>query len=249
MLKISGKEVNANICRIVAAIFVSILLIFTLLLTSIEWVAFDIDFYEAQYDLLERPQAIGISKEDLLWVTSGLLDYMSGRREALDIRSVIQGEERYVFNEREIAHMVDVRNLFAKTHLSRNVSLISVILIIASLVAVFGGKIFLTLAKSYLAISIASLLVLGSLVLFAIFDFTLFWDLFHRISFDNYLWLLDPRTDILIQMVPEQFFYNTVMAIIVRFVIGILLFAALSVYCIIAAKRGKNHTLANRAIK
>jgi integral membrane protein (TIGR01906 family) len=63
-----------------------------------------------------------------------------------------------------------------------------------------------------------------------VLDFTLFWDLFHRLTFDNYLWLLDPRTDILIQMVPEQFFYNTVMRIIMYFIISILIPALASMF-------------------
>ena len=45
------------------------------------------------------------------------------------------------------------------------------------------------------------------------------------IGFDNDLYLLDPRTELLIRMVPEQFFYDLVMRIVVGF-FGVLAAAA-----------------------
>jgi len=209
-------------------------------LSSILMVAFDIDFYEAQYDLLERPQEIGISKEELMIVTGELLDYMAGRSETLDTRAVIRGEERYVFNAREIAHMVDVRNLFAKANFTRNVSLVSLIVLLILLYAVFGKNAWSGFLKSFIAVSSAMFLLLVSLYIFAVLEFTLFWDLFHRLTFDNYLWLLDPRTDIMIQMVPEQFFYNTVMRIIIYFVSALLVPTLASLFYIFTIRQKKS---------
>ena len=237
MFKISVGGIKWNWIGIAASILASILFIMTLLLSSILMVAFDIDFYEVQYDLLERPQAIGISKEELMGVTGELLDYMAGKREALDTRAIIRGENRYVFNSREIAHMVDVRNLFAKANLTRNVSLVSLIVILILSYAVFGKNAWSGFLKSFVAVSSAMYLLLVSLYLFAMLEFTLFWDLFHHLAFDNYLWLLDPRTDILIQMVPEQFFYNTVMRIIVYFVIALLVPTLASLFYIFSLRR------------
>jgi integral membrane protein (TIGR01906 family) len=238
MLQVSVRGIKWNWLGILASILVGVFFIIMMLFNSILSVAFDIDFYEAQYDLLGRPQTIGISKEELMRVTDELLDYMAGRREALDSRAVIQGEERYVFNAREIAHMVDVRNLFAKANTARAASLITLIVMFILSYAVFGKNAFSVFLKSYIAVSSAAFLILGALYLFAVLDFTLFWDLFHRLTFDNYLWLLDPRTDILIQMVPEQFFYNTVMRIIIYFVTAILVPAIASLYylCIVSRK-------------
>lgn len=226
-----------NWIRITVSILAGILTIMLLLFNSILMVAFDIDFYETQYDLLDRPQAIGISEDELMRVTGELLDYMAGRREALDTRAVIQGEERYVFNAREIAHMVDVKNLFSKANLTRNVSLVSLIAILILLYAMFGKSAKLGFLKSFIAVSSATYLSLGILYLFAMLEFTLFWDLFHRLTFDNYLWLLDPRTDILIQMVPEQFFYNAVMRIMFYFVIALLVPTLASLLYIFSIRR------------
>jgi integral membrane protein (TIGR01906 family) len=54
-------------------------------------------------------------------------------------------------------------------------------------------------------------------------NFTLYWDYFHYIFFDNDLWQLDPRTDVLIQMVPEEFFYDLVVRIIFYFIGGMVI--------------------------
>ena len=82
------------------------------LLTSVEWTAFDRNFYADQYQKGGQAASIGISEEALMEVTDGLLEYLRGEREALDMQAEIMGEVRPVFNERECAHMVDVQVLF-----------------------------------------------------------------------------------------------------------------------------------------
>ena len=67
--------------------------------------------------------------------------------------------------------------------------------------------------------AISFVFVLLFFLLFALIDFDSFWRNFHEIFFTNDLWLLDPRTDILIMMVPLQFFYDLVMRIVITFVL------------------------------
>ena len=50
------------------------------------------------------------------------------------------------------------------------------------------------------------LLILGLIIST---DFTRYFILFHEIFFTNDLWMLDPTTDRLINMVPEGFFIDT----------------------------------------
>ena len=40
-------------------------------------------------------------------------------------------------------------------------------------------------------------------------DFSKYFIVFHKIFFNNDLWVLDPRTDMLINIVPEGFFFDT----------------------------------------
>ena len=55
---------------------------------------------------------------------------------------------------------------------------------------------------------------------YATFDFYDFWMNFHYIFFTNDLFILNPNTDILIMMVPQQFFMNLVFKIIFYFIIS-----------------------------
>jgi len=59
--------------------------------------------------------------------------------------------------------------------------------------------------------------VIAALGLYAALDFNSFWTSFHLLFFSNNLWLLDPSTDILIMMVPGEFFFDLVIRIILLF--------------------------------
>jgi len=69
-------------------------------------------------------------------------------------------------------------------------------------------------------------------------DFTSFWVSFHHLFFTNDLWLLNPETDVLIMMVPQQFFSDLVARIIIRFVsVFFVLNAAAAAGLLIIKKR------------
>lgn len=48
-------------------------------------------------------------------------------------------------------------------------------------------------------------------------DFTKYFIMFHHIFFSNDLWILDPATDMLINIVPEGFFMDTAARIALLF--------------------------------
>ena len=85
-----------------------------LLITSVEAVAYwTPGYYEKEYTkyqvLEDLPE---MTMEDLLTVTDEMMAYLRGDREDLHVFTTMGGEYREFFNEREIAHMEDVRNLF-----------------------------------------------------------------------------------------------------------------------------------------
>jgi len=59
-------------------------------------------------------------------------------------------------------------------------------------------------------------------------DFSGFWVQFHHLFFNNDLWLLNPETDILIQMLPQQFFYDLVVRILGMFAVETIILAIMS---------------------
>jgi integral membrane protein (TIGR01906 family) len=197
----------------------SVLLIVGLLIASIEMFAVNQGFFESEYAKLNTKDDIGVTQEDLSDMTKVLLDYTTGKAESLDMQKEIQGQMQEVFGEREKAHMVDVKALYLGARNLRTISLAGAVVLIVLAFILGRGRTLRTLCRSFLWVSLGFLIAVGALAAYAAIDFTNFWISFHHIFFaGNDLWLLDPSTDVLIQMVPEQFFSDLVARIIIRFV-------------------------------
>ena len=58
------------------------------------------------------PETVSMEMDDLLYVTDEMMMYLRGDgRDDLNISVPVDGHTRPFFNEREMAHMEDVRNL------------------------------------------------------------------------------------------------------------------------------------------
>jgi integral membrane protein (TIGR01906 family) len=196
----------------------SVALILGLLIASIEMFAVNAGFFRSEYSKLNTAGSIGISEEELARVTDKLIGYTTGAEDNLNIQAEIQGQMQEVFGEREKTHMVDVKALYLNARNVRTVSLILAAGLIAAAFLVGKKPAAGVLCRSFLWASVGFVVAVGAIAAYAVMDFTSFWTSFHHVFFTNDLWILDPRTDVLIQMVPEQFFSDLVTRIIVRFV-------------------------------
>lgn len=204
------KKMESIFCRILnklAVVALAICLSVALILTSVDLAARDFRFYEDQFRKNEISEVTGYSDSELRLIYRDLVKYMVGERDLLDVS--VGGEA--VFNDKEKAHMEDVRNLFEEGYKVRRFSA-AVSLAILSAVLFFRRRALGMAMMSSSAISVAAILVLGLLV-YLNFE-KLFVD-FHLIAFDNDLWLLDPSTDVLIQMLPSSFFLDITKRILV----------------------------------
>lgn len=213
------RQNGASALRVWLTAVASALLIVGLLIASIEMFAVNQKFFEDEYAKLNTAEEIiGIKDEDLTRVTQTLLDYTTGKIDSLDMQAVIQGEMQEVFGEREKAHMVDVKALYLGARTTRTVSLVGAAVLLAAAFFIGRGKTLKALCKSFLWVSCGFLIVVGAITAYAAIDFNSFWTSFHHVFFaGNDLWQLYPETDVLIQMVPEQFFSDLVARIIIRF--------------------------------
>ena len=84
-----------------------------LLITSVEAVAYwTPGYYEKEYTKYQVLENLPeMTMDDLLIVTDEMMDYLRGDREDLHVFTTMGGEYREFFNEREIAHMEDVKDL------------------------------------------------------------------------------------------------------------------------------------------
>ena len=196
------KSKISYVVAALAAILASILLLFA----CIELISFNLPFYRDEYRKLNRPAVIGISENDLMQVTQGLLQYLKDQRKDLVIQANIKGVIRKVFNEKEMQHMADVKVLFTKGYIFRNIILGIFIALLILLWVLARNRTLQLFARSLFWTCIAFLLGIIMLILLLNSDFTKYFEQFHYLFFSNDLWQLDPRTDVLIQIVPEEFF-------------------------------------------
>ena len=195
-------------------------------------------YYKYEYAKYGQAETIGISDDGLMRITNSLLDYLMGKRENLDMQAEIGGEMREVFREREKLHMVDVQKLVT---LARYVMIACFIVGISAWVIAFilgkqvkGG--LRAVGVGYLIGAGILLLLVGVVVILALRDFTSVFIEFHHIFFDNDLWLLDAN-DMLIMMVPEEFFADCAAVIAILFGIGLLITVLISVRLIVRNKK------------
>ena len=169
--------------RFILGIISSFSLMFIALVTSIEIAAYsDFSFYEKEYKKYAVTAFVGISMPDLMDVTVDMMHYLNGTKDTLtDVKATIKDvPDTPFFNEREVKHMKDVRNLFVGASRIRSILIAVIILIVSG-------------------------------------DFEKYFILFHRIFFTNDLWMLDPTTDNLINIVPEGFFVDMTERILIIF--------------------------------
>ena len=198
----------AKILSLIIALFSFIFL----LLLSVWIVTYKLpNYYKYEFEKYKVYENIGISLDDLLIVNNQMLDYLIDKKESLsDIKSTINGEKDVsFFNAREIAHMEDVKGLFLAGLRLIFVFIITNIILLIILFILTRKKMLIYLANGMLlgaVVFVGIILVLGLVIAS---DFTKYFIIFHEIFFNNDLWILDPATDRLINMVPEGFFIDT----------------------------------------
>ncbi len=178
-----------------------------LLLFSVEVVAYHIDgYYEKEYTKYNVLEDVDMEMEDLLYVTDEMMAYLRGNREDLVVETIVAGEPREFFNEKEKRHMVDVQELFLTGMSGR--------WLCVAFAAIMGLVCHKKKAyDTYLGgIQWGIGLFLASIAGFCglmMQDFNKYFIQFHLIFFDNDDWILNPKTDLLINIVPEGFFRDT----------------------------------------
>ena len=176
-----------------AGIFTAFWLIIAFLITSVEAIAYwTPGYYEKEYTkyqvLNDLPE---MTMDDLLDVTDEMMAFLRGKRENLHVYTTIGG-----LWLRRIGILITL--CFAALayfwgHKSSERTAALKRLIPKSL-CIGTGAVF--------AVALALIGIIST-------DFSKYFIVFHKIFFNNDLWVLDPRTDMLINIVPEGFFFDT----------------------------------------
>ena len=212
------------------------------LITSVEAVAYwTPGYYEEEYTKYNVTEDVRMEMEDLLEVTEEMMAYLRGNRADLRVPTIVDGQPREFFNEREIAHMEDVRGLFLSGLMLRRICLGISAVCLLLLFTKYRSVVRTLLPRMLCAGTMLFFLLTALLAGIISTDFTKYFIIFHKIFFNNDLWMLDPATDLLINIVPEPFFMDTAARIGVTFAAMTALLFLICIFLIRKEKKTGKH--------
>lgn len=190
-------------------ILLGILLLLTVAAILFQMVAFDKNWYQAEFKILGIPDNEAINQQ-----LANLLLYLKNTEPL----------ENSFYTEKEILHLIDIKNL---TLLSKKVTIgltvVTSLLLLLVLIAQKGKEFVKTLFFSNLTALILYAVIL--ILLYLKFDF--FFILFHQATFKNDYWMLDPQTDNLINIFPPPLFAD-----LLQQTFGLAILVHLAVFCL-----------------
>lgn len=195
-----------------------IVLIVPLLLvtTNVRLVADSPYLYSYGFQKYGIESVTGIEMGQLELAGEKIRDYFSNDQDYLVIDIERQGQKiKNLYNQREILHMKDVKNLI---QLIYSIQIWSLLLFITLILIGFLSKRLRKFSNVIDPISWGGGLTLGIAAvvgILSLFGFQRLFLFFHLVSFDNDLWILDPTRDYLIMMFPQGFFFDATVFIVV----------------------------------
>ena len=172
----------------------------------VRWVAGDGGLLAAEMLRTAPPEKTGLPEKDYPGVGAMTAEYLTGKREAFQYTVAQETDgascaRTEVFQEHEAAHMADCRGLI-------------LLLTAAGMIRRKGRREFLRGVLRGM-IGTAGLAVI--LIIWALADFNGLFVTFHKVAFRNDGWLLNPKTDLLIRLMPTAFFVRLGIRGLLRF--------------------------------
>ena len=221
-------------------VIASLCFIVSMVVVSVEFNIRNESFFINEYEKTGVAEDLGMTMDDIKVVSREMMKYLFGEREDLVIYTTLRGQYREFFNDREKTHMVDVKAMLDNAILVRRICMGIMLICIAGLIAMKRRRTIHFLCRSYCYAVAGVVAFFGAIGLFILFNgFTEFWMRFHGVFFTNDLWLLDPATDMMILLLPEQFFSDLVANCVIFFAVVVLLVLILSISARIVEKKGR----------
>lgn len=160
-------------------------------------------FYDMEHKKNKVYDSLGHERAEAM--TDELFDYFQGKGEL----------SKEYFNEKERMHLSDVRSLIRIGTIKYHVLIIMLLMIFILLYMLDKNRFIANLQKIFIYSGLG--IVLFSLTSFILNShFESAFIRFHKLLFTNDLWLLNPATDKLIVLLPQQFFMDFVSAVYTR---------------------------------
>jgi integral membrane protein (TIGR01906 family) len=178
---------------------------------AIRWTAGDGGLLAAEMLQAAPPETSGLPEGEYPGVGTMTAEYLTGKREAF--LHTVQGTE--VFQEHEAAHMADCRDLI------RLDTIVCILCGTAALLLTACGLWRRDGRRDFLRGAVYGMLGTAGIVLifgtWAAVNFNGLFVTFHKVAFRNDGWLLNPKTDLLIRLMPTAFFVRLGIRGLLRF--------------------------------
>ena len=210
-----------------AFIFIAAIPIF-LVLTNVRIATTEQRVYEYSFSRYDAEDVTGIERSELDRAASEIIGYFrDGDADALDIRVVDAGEIVPLFNQREVLHMRDVRDLIRATFRLHEIAFVYIVGYIAAVFLWSGERPMRRLAREAMIAGGATVGVLAVAAVGVLVGFDSLFTQFHLLSFSNDFWKLSPARDHLIQMFPQGFWFDVTLAVgVITIVQGLAILGA-----------------------
>ena len=196
-------ELRTKLSRLAGFLLVWAVILFALA-AAVYGTAGDGDLLAREMRRHAPPETTGLPETEYTGVGRMTAGYLTGREETFQyVFSDAEGRRFVCFQPHEAAHMADCRGLIGLAGRLRWIAAAAALLPAAAgavlrLRREFSGGMFTGLGTAAL--------VFAGLAGWALADFDGLFVTFHRVAFTNEGWLLDPRTDLLIRLMPVNFF-------------------------------------------
>ena len=165
--------------------------------------------YDYGFNKYKIEKYTGIEYDQLQNAGQQIRDYFNNDEDEINISISLHGSMvSNLFNEKEVLHMYDVKQLVKMVY---SVQLYSALLMVMICLIVFvdsSRKWKKTLPRYFMKGGWLTFSLVLFVAVLALVGFDRLFLYFHLVSFSNDLWILDPRRDYLIAMFPQGFFFD-----------------------------------------
>ena len=196
-------ELRTKLSRLAGFLLVWAVILFALA-AAVYGTAGDGDLLAREMRRHAPPDTTGLPETEYTGVGRMTAGYLTGREETFQyVFSDAEGRRFVCFQPHEAAHMADCRGLIGLAGRLRWIAAAAALLPAAAGAVLRRRRDF---TGGMLAGLCGAAAVFTGITVWALADFDGLFVTFHRLAFTNDGWLLDPRTDLLIRLMPVNFF-------------------------------------------
>ena len=241
-------ETHMGFARSIATILFIVALPVAIITTNVRLLMNAPIVYDYAFDRYDAEASTGLSRSDLDACAAELRRYFNNGEPTYYCTVTENGLPAPILSAKETTHMEDVKAL---------VSWVNILQVVSVMFVVAYGVLFFVwsregnlreLAGQSLASLLIGGLVIGAIAGYAAVGFDAAWERFHVIAFPSGNWLLNPRTDHLIQMFPEAFWRDAVFMLGGLILLQAALIAMVSGIYLISTKGERRQIAASIAV-